>query len=160
MTGTGTGTDKDLARRAEAVRDRHRTTLGAVPAGVEARLGLALAHGRLHTEEALAELRHIVLTDSALGARVQQLVHFGQLLALGRADPARIHARGALHAGADVADLIGVAETALITAGVPAYALGIETIAGLVEAETEAHAGAEADAEAEAEAEARAGKRL
>ncbi|MFK0050188.1 carboxymuconolactone decarboxylase family protein [Streptomyces sp. NPDC090741] len=130
-----TAADEALARRAEAVRDRYRATLGAVPAGVEARLGLARSHGRLHTEEAVAELRHIVLTDNALGGRVQQLVHFGQLLALGRADPARIHARGALHAGADVADLIGVAETALLTAGVPAYALGIETIVELARAE-------------------------
>ncbi|MYT22264.1 carboxymuconolactone decarboxylase family protein [Streptomyces sp. SID7760] len=129
---------EDPARRAEAVRERHRATLGSVPPGVEARLGLALAHGRLHTEEALAELRHVVLTDNALGGRVQQLVHFGQLLALGRADPARIHARGALHAGAQVADLIGVAETALITAGVPAYALGIETIVELLRTEAAA----------------------
>ncbi|MFF4646227.1 carboxymuconolactone decarboxylase family protein [Streptomyces sp. NPDC001389] len=119
------------ASRAEAVRDRYRSTLGAVPEGVEERLGLAQEYGRLPTEEALAELRHIVLTDSPLGARVQQLVHFGQLLALGRAHPARIHARGALHAGAAIADLVGVAETALITAGVPAYALGTEIIAGL-----------------------------
>ncbi|MGW2995351.1 hypothetical protein ACWDA9_27570 [Streptomyces sp. NPDC001193] len=94
--------DETLAPRAEAVRERYRATLGAVPAGVEARLDLALTHGRLHTEEAVSELRHIVLTDNALGGRVQQLVHFGQLLALGRADPARIHARGALHAGAAV----------------------------------------------------------
>ncbi|MFE2554136.1 carboxymuconolactone decarboxylase family protein [Streptomyces sp. NPDC059355] len=127
--------DESLASRAEAVRERYRATLGAVPAGVEARLDLALAHGRLHTEEAVSELRHIVLTDNALGGRVQQLVHFGQLLALGRADPARIHARGALHAGADVADLIGVAETSLLTAGVPAYALGIETVLELVHAQ-------------------------
>ncbi|ROQ88843.1 4-carboxymuconolactone decarboxylase [Streptomyces sp. 2132.2] len=140
------GPDEALALRAEAVRERHRTTLGSVPAGVEARLGLALAHGRLHTEEALAGLRHVVLTDNALGGRVQQLVHFGQLLALGRAEPARIHARGALHAGAGIADLIGVAETALLTAGVPAYALGIETIVEL----TEADAGAGAVPAAEA----------
>ncbi|AZM87289.1 carboxymuconolactone decarboxylase family protein [Streptomyces sp. W1SF4] len=119
------------ASRAEAVRDRYRSTLGAVPGGVQDRLRLAQEFGRLPTEEALAALRHIVLTDSPLGARVQQLVHFGQLLALGRADPARIHARGALHAGAAMAELVGVAETALITAGVPAYALGTEIIAGL-----------------------------
>ncbi|RSS61037.1 carboxymuconolactone decarboxylase family protein [Streptomyces sp. WAC07061] len=119
------------ASRAEAVRDRYRSTLGAVPGGVQDRLRLAQEFGRLPTEEALAALRHIVLTDSPLGARVQQLVHFGQLLALGRADPARIHARGALHAGAAMAELVGVAETALITAGVPAYALGTEIIAEL-----------------------------
>ncbi|MEU8432798.1 carboxymuconolactone decarboxylase family protein [Streptomyces sp. NPDC029216] len=123
--------DETLASRTEAVRDRYRTTLGTVPAGVQDRLRLAQEFGRLPTEEALAALRHIVLTGNPLGARVQQLVHFGQLLALGRAHPARIHARGALHAGAEIADLLGVAETALITAGVPAYALGTEIIAEL-----------------------------
>ncbi|MEW2414656.1 carboxymuconolactone decarboxylase family protein [Streptomyces sp. NPDC046866] len=122
-------TDDTLASRTQAVRDRYRSTLGAVPGGVQQRLRLAAEFGRLPTEEALAELRHIVLTDNPLGGRVQQLVHFGQLLALGREHPARIHARGALHAGAGIADLIGVAETALITAGVPAYALGTEIIA-------------------------------
>ncbi|GLX24010.1 hypothetical protein Slala02_77360 [Streptomyces lavendulae subsp. lavendulae] len=120
------------ASRVEAVRDRYRSTLGAVPGGVQDRLRLAQEFGRLPTEEALAALRHVVLTDSPLGARVQQLVHFGQLLALGRAHPARIHAQGALHAGAAMADLVGVAETALITAGVPAYALGTEIIAELL----------------------------
>ncbi|WP_326681562.1 hypothetical protein [Streptomyces sp. NBC_01237] len=52
-----------------------------------------------------------------LGARVQQLVHFGQLLALGRAYPARLHTCGALHAGAALANLVGVAESALLTSG-------------------------------------------
>ncbi|MFD9791867.1 carboxymuconolactone decarboxylase family protein [Streptomyces sp. NPDC059070] len=124
--------EDDPAARAEAVRERYRATLGEVPGGVEDRLGLAQEFGRLPTEEALAALRHIVLTDNPLGARVQQLVHFGQLLALGRADPARVHARGALHAGASITDLLGVAETALITAGVPAYALGTEIITELL----------------------------
>ncbi|MFJ9772626.1 carboxymuconolactone decarboxylase family protein [Kitasatospora sp. NPDC101157] len=94
---------------------------------------MAEAFGRLPTEEAFTALRHIVLADSPLGGRVQQLVHFGQLLALGRAEPARIHARGALHAGAGIADLIGVAETALITSGAPAYPLGIEIIVELLQ---------------------------
>ncbi|MFF5703827.1 carboxymuconolactone decarboxylase family protein [Streptomyces sp. NPDC012794] len=130
-------TNDALASRTEAVRDRYRSTLGAVPEGVQERLRLAGDFGRLPTEEAIAALRHIVLTDSPLGDRVQQLVHFGQLLALGRAHPARIHARGALHAGAGIADLIGVAETVLITAGVPAYALGTEIIAELAPGEGE-----------------------
>ncbi|MGU3587406.1 carboxymuconolactone decarboxylase family protein [Rhodococcus sp. C26F] len=120
------------ASRTEAIRDRYRSTLGAVPHGVEDRLHLAEQHNRIDTEEAITALRHIVLTNNALGPRVQQLVHFGQLLALGRSGPARIHARGALHAGATTADLIGVAETAVITAGVPAYALGIEIITELI----------------------------
>ncbi|MFJ8442501.1 carboxymuconolactone decarboxylase family protein [Kitasatospora griseola] len=126
-------TDHDFAERSEALRDRYRTTLGAVPHAVEDRLRVAQAFGRLPTEEAFTALRHIVLADSPLGGRVQQLVHFGQLLALGRTEPARIHARGALHAGAGIADLVGVAETALITSGTPAYALGIEIVVELLE---------------------------
>lgn len=135
MTDAPTGAGDTATQRAEAVRERYRVTLGGVPGGVEARLRLARDFGRLPTEEAIAALRHIVLTDNPLGARVQQLVHFGQLLALGRADPARIHAQGALHAGAGVTDLIGVAETALITAGVPAYALGTDIVAEVLAAE-------------------------
>ncbi|THA48128.1 carboxymuconolactone decarboxylase family protein [Streptomyces sp. A1136] len=129
-----TAADDALARRAEAVRARYRSTLGGVPGGVRDRLRLARDFDRLPTEEALAALRHIVLTENPLGARVQQLVHFGQLLSLGREHPARIHAQGALHAGATVAELIGVAETALITSGVPAYALGTEIVVDLLAA--------------------------
>ncbi|MDH6129615.1 carboxymuconolactone decarboxylase family protein [Kitasatospora sp. GP82] len=128
-------TDHAFAQRAEALRERYRATLGVVPGAVEDRLRVAQTFGRLATEETFAALRHLVLTDSPLGGRVQQLVHFGQLLALGRADPARIHARGALHAGAAIVDLVGVAETALITSGTPAYALGIEIVVEVLRAE-------------------------
>ncbi|BFV59591.1 hypothetical protein KCMC57_up46950 [Kitasatospora sp. CMC57] len=128
-------TDALSDARAEAVRARYRATLGSVPTGVEDRLQLAERLDRLPTEEALAALRHIVLTDNPLGPRIQQLVHFGQLLALNHPTPARIHATGALHAGATLPDLLGVTETALITAGVPAYALGTEIIAELLAAE-------------------------
>ncbi|MBO0914715.1 carboxymuconolactone decarboxylase family protein [Streptomyces laculatispora] len=127
-------TDNTLGERLEAVRDRYRETYGAVPSSVQDRLRVAQTFGRLHTEETFAALRSIVLSDNPLGARVQQLVHFGQLLALGRADPARLHACGALHAGAALADLVGVAESALLTSGAPAYALGIEIVAELQQA--------------------------
>lgn len=123
--------DDTADERLEALRDRFRVTYGAVPVGAEERLQVARAFGRLHTEETFMSLRHIVLHDSPLGDRVQQLVHFGQLLALGRAAAARLHARGALHAGATRADLVGVAETALITSGAPGYALGMEIVSEL-----------------------------
>lgn len=127
--------------RADAVRDRYRSTFGTVPAGIEARLAVGQANGRLTAIEAIEALRQAVLADNPLEPRVQQLVHFGQLLALGRAEPARLHARGALRGGACIADLVGVAETALITAGMPAYSLGIEIVADL----TQAHADHPAD---------------
>jgi 4-carboxymuconolactone decarboxylase len=117
--------------RAQAVRDRYRATFDAVPAGIEQRLRVAQATGRLDVVEVIENLRRALLDDNPLGPRVQQLVHFGQLLALGRSGPARLHAGGALRAGASMGDLVGVAETSLITAGMPAYSLGIEIIAEL-----------------------------
>ncbi len=116
----------------EPIRDRYRSTYGFVPEGIEERLRVAGALGRLDTEDTFATLRHLVLDENPLGNRVQQLVHVGQLLVLGRADAARLHARGALHAGANLADLVGVAETALITCGAPAYALGMDIVAELL----------------------------
>ena len=119
------------AARAEAVRDRYREVFGTVPPEVEDRLAVAEATGRLDAVEAIETLRRAVLADNPLEPRVQQLVHFAPLVALGREDPARLHARGARRAGATIEDLVGVAETSLVTAGMPAYALAIEIVASL-----------------------------
>ncbi len=120
-------------RRAEAIRDRYRQVFATVPPGIEARLAVAEATGRLGAVETIEQLRRVLLADNPLGARTQQLVHFAQLVALGRDVPARLHARGALRAGATPADLVGVAETSLVTSGMPAYALAVEIIAELLE---------------------------
>ena len=121
------------AGRAEAVRDRYRQTFGSVPAGIDLRLAVAQESGRLDAVEAIETLRRVLLAESSLEPRVQQLVHFAQLVALDHEGPARLHARAARRAGASLADLVGVAETSLITAGMPAYSLAIEIIAGLDE---------------------------
>jgi 4-carboxymuconolactone decarboxylase len=126
MTETGT------AERAETVRDRYRTVFGAVPAGIEDRITVAETTGRLDAVETIEALRRVLLNENPLGTRTQQLVHFAQLVALGRADPARLHARGALRAGASITDLVGVAETSLVTAGMPAYSLAVAIIAKLI----------------------------
>jgi alkylhydroperoxidase/carboxymuconolactone decarboxylase family protein YurZ len=128
-------TEPGATRDANLIREHYRITYGAVPTGIDERLRVAEAFDRLPVEDAFATLRHLVLHQNPLGGRVQQLVHFGQLLALGRSKPARLHARGALHAGANLADLVGVAESALITAGAPAYALGIEIVNELLTAD-------------------------
>jgi 4-carboxymuconolactone decarboxylase len=104
---------------------------GSVPEEIEDRLAVAEATGRLDAVKTIEALRQALLVANPLEPRVQQLVHFGQLLALGRAAPARLHATGALHAGASTSDLVGVAETSLVTSGMPAYSLGIEIIAEL-----------------------------
>ncbi|MGC8463159.1 MAG: carboxymuconolactone decarboxylase family protein [Acidimicrobiales bacterium] len=121
----------DGSSRADGVRDRYRDVFGVVPEGIEQRLAVAQATGRVEAVEAIEALRRALLAENPLEPRVQQLVHFAQLVALGREDPARLHATGAQRAGATLADLVGVAETSLVTAGMPAYALAIEIIAGL-----------------------------
>ena len=132
--------------RAEAIRDRYRQVFATVPPGIEARLAVAEATGRLGAVETIEQLRRVLLADNPLGARTQQLVHFAQLVALGRDGPARLHARGALRAGATPADLVGVAETSLVTSGMPAYALAIEIIAELLETPAASKGGAETGA--------------
>lgn len=124
-------TPDENTRRAEVIRERYRRTFGTVPAGIEDRLAVAQATGRLEAVEAIEVLRRALLADNPLEPRVQQLVHFAQLIALGRESPARLHAKGALRAGATLTDLVGVAETSLVTAGMPAYGLAIQIIAGL-----------------------------
>ena len=125
-------TEGDTTPAVERIRERYRVTYGVVPTGIDERLRVAEAFDRLPVEAAFATLRHRVLHENPLGVRVQQLVHFGQLLALGRRDPARLHAQGALRGGASLADLVGVAETALITTGAPGYALGMEIVSELL----------------------------
>jgi 4-carboxymuconolactone decarboxylase len=119
------------AEREEAIRDRYRDAFGTVPASIEDRLAVAAAAGRLEAVESIETLRRTLLADNPLEPRVQQLVHFGQLVVLGHAGPARLHARGARRTGASYSDLVGVAETALVTAGMPAYGLAIEILADL-----------------------------
>lgn len=126
-------TTRSGSQRAEAIRDRYREVFAAVPPGIEARIAVAEATGRLEAVESIEQLRSVLLAGNPLDARVQQLVHFAQLVALGREGPARLHARGAIRAGAKPADLVGVAETSLVTAGMPAYALAVEIIAELLD---------------------------
>lgn len=123
----------EAGRAAEAVREQYRAAFGSVPQAIERRLAVARASDRIRSVQAIEQLRATLLHENPLGGRVQQLVHFGQLLALGRADAARLHAAAALRAGAGLPDLVGVAETALVTAGMPAYALGIDIAYELTE---------------------------
>lgn len=146
----GAGRADAGAGRAEAVRDRYREVFGTVPSGIEQRIAVATVADRMEAVEEIEELRRVLLAGNPLEARVQQLVHFGQLVALGRDQPARLHARGAVRAGATIADLVGVAETSLVTAGMPAYALAIEIIGELLDADSGADSGGGPGADASA----------
>ncbi len=119
----------------QRIRQSYTDLTGAVPAAIEARLLLAERAGRQGAVEAIESMRRELIMDNPLGRKVGQLVHFGQLLALGRGGPAGLHARAARRAGASLAELTGVAELALITAGMPAYSLGIEVLSRLLDEE-------------------------
>ncbi len=114
------------------ISGRYEATFGVLPPSVAARMALSEAAGRSAATEAIENLRGVLLAKNALGAKVQQLVHFAQLLALGAKEPARLHAAAAARAGATLEELVGVAETSLITAGMPAYAMAMELIGEVV----------------------------
>jgi 4-carboxymuconolactone decarboxylase len=108
-----------------AYEETYLTLFGHVPDAVRDRWTFSAEHGRFTAPGLLEELRREVITRSPLGLKVQQLVQFAQLVALGRADAARHHALGAVRAGAGERDLLAVAETTLITSGVPGYSLAL-----------------------------------
>jgi 4-carboxymuconolactone decarboxylase len=112
----------------ERLGGTYHAMLGEVPPHVRERWAAVAGLGRPELIEAIERLRLVAIAQNPMGLRVQQLVQFGQLLVLGQEGPARLHAAAALRHGASLAELLGVAETAFITAGVPAFSLGIRLI--------------------------------
>jgi 4-carboxymuconolactone decarboxylase len=105
---------------------------GEVPPHARKRWDIIRAVGRGHTVEAIEELRAIIISDSPLDLRTQQLVQFGQLVALRAEGPARLHAGAALRHGATLQELMAVVETAYLTAGITAFSLGVTIIGELL----------------------------
>ncbi|KJF16572.1 carboxymuconolactone decarboxylase family protein [Acidithrix ferrooxidans] len=110
------------------IQDRYIDLTGALPSSIELRIALCKATNRINTVLAIEDLRQVVINENPLGHKISQLVQFGQLVALGERDSAKIHARAAIKAGASTTELLGVVELALITSGMPAYSLGVEII--------------------------------
>ena len=113
------------------IAEGYQRFFGHLPAGIDDRIRLAERTGTESALESIERMREQLIYANPLGPKVQQLVHFGQLVALGHEGPARLHAASAIHHGATLEELVGVVETALITSGVPAYALGISILSTL-----------------------------
>lgn len=128
-------TDEEAKAVRDQVREAYVDLFGTFPEAIERRLDLAERTGRLRAVEVVEAMRQQLIHENPLGLKTQQLVHFGQLLALGRREPAILHARAARRAGATTEELFGVAETALVTAGMPSYSLGVGVIADLIQQE-------------------------
>lgn len=123
-------TIKDLLA-ADAVNASYLELLGTLPDMIEYRQRLAKATGREAAVQAIEHLRGELIHRNPLDRRTQQLVHFAMLIGQGEGGPARLHAAGAVKAGASLSDLQGVAETAAIVCGMPGYGLAVEAIAAL-----------------------------
>ncbi len=93
---------------------------------------MAALSGRLEAVEAIDALQQALVTENPLGAKQQELVHFGQLVVPGERELASRRGAAARRAGATSAELLGVVETALITAGLPAYSLGLTAMTELL----------------------------
>ena len=122
-----------MESQADKIRARYKQLFGFVPEHVEQRISLAVRTDRIEAIEAVEQMREVLIHDNPLEARVQQLVHFGMLLPVGQRGPARLHATGALKAGASIRDLMGVCETAAIVGGMPAFSLGVSVVCEVAE---------------------------
>jgi len=118
--------------KVDIIRGRYIDLLGHVPGNIETRLKLAEAAGRLNAFEAIEDWRAELLHNNPLDRKTQQLVHFALLIGSGDTMPAELHARGALKAGASIRELFGVAETAAVTGGMPAFSRAVRIIAEAV----------------------------
>lgn len=129
----GSSSEK-ITEEEERLGGTYRAMLGEIPPHVRDRWATLASAGRVASIEKIEQMRGQLIANNTLGLKVQQLVQFGQLLVLGCEGPARLHAGAALRQGATVEDLIGVAETALVTGGVPAFSLGVRLIGELASA--------------------------
>ncbi|AOU97228.1 hypothetical protein BI364_03755 [Acidihalobacter yilgarnensis] len=110
------------------IETRHIDLFGKVPDGVRQRIELARLAGRESALEAIENFRDALIHHNPLERKIQQMVHLGMLLALGREAPAQLHAHAAVNAGASPAELHGVCETAAVVGGMPAYSLGVQVV--------------------------------
>lgn len=108
--------------------ERYQSLFGFVPENIKRRITMAELTGQEESFEALEHMREILIHNNPLGAKVQQLVHFAMLIAIGEVVPARLHVRGALRAGATPGDLYGVCETAAIVGGMPAFSFAVDLV--------------------------------
>lgn len=113
---------------AESIRANYIALLGHVPDNIETRLTLAEEVGRMPAVAAIEAWREELIHRNALDKKTQQLVHFALLIGAGEDQPAALHAGAALRAGASIKELFGVAETAAITGGMPAFSRAVRII--------------------------------
>lgn len=117
-----------------AIEQKYIDLLGFVPDGIQNRLDLANKTNRMASIEAIEKFREELIYKTAIEPKVQQLIHFAMLIAKGEDSPARLHAIGALKAGASVDELFAVCETGAIIGGMPTFQRAVNVVAEAVKA--------------------------
>lgn len=112
----------------DSIKKKYEQLLGFVPEHLERRFILAEKLDRSKTIEVIEKYRERLINENALDNKTQQLVHFALLIGGMHEKPAKLHALGALKAGATLNELFGVCETAAITGGMPAFSLAIDCV--------------------------------
>jgi 4-carboxymuconolactone decarboxylase len=115
------------------VETRYVAMFGAVPPAIARRLDTAQMAGRFDAILAIERWRTELLDHNPLPQATQRLVHFAMTLAVGDAGISADHARSALRAGATIADLHGVCETAAVVFGMPGYSRGVAALASALD---------------------------
>lgn len=115
-----------------ALQQSYDALLGHYPAKVSDRLHLASAVGREQAVMAIEAMREQLITHNPLDRKTQQLVHLAMLIARNEVAAATLHIRAAHKAGATLAELHGVAETAAVVCGMPGYSLAVDLIKPLL----------------------------
>tara|TARA_Y100000768_G_C23948505_1_gene668890 strand:- start:538 stop:909 length:372 start_codon:yes stop_codon:yes gene_type:complete len=117
----------------EAIRTGYVALLGYVPDNIEKRLQLAELTDEATAIEVIEQFREKLILKNPLDQKTQQLVHFALLIGGMHKEPAILHAKGALKAGATPKELMGICETAAVTGGMPAFSLAVECVTKALE---------------------------
>lgn len=112
----------------DELTERYQSLFGFVPENIKRRVVLSGMAERGRSVEIVEQLRQELIHNNPLETKVQQLVHFAMLVAKGEKEPAKLHVRGALRAGATPRELYGVCETAAIVGGMPSYSLAVDLV--------------------------------
>ncbi len=112
----------------DEIRSRYRDFLGFVPDNLEKRFDLARMSGRMSSVDVVEQFRNELLHHNPMDRKTQQLVHLSMLLAMGQTNPARLHVRGALKAGATPEELFGVCLTGAVVGGMPLFSQAVDIV--------------------------------
>lgn len=110
------------------IEQKYLSLFGQVPSNIDNRFKMAKMVDRLDSILAIEDWRDCLIYKTNSTPAIQQLIHFSLLIGSKDWSPAKLHALGALKAGATFIDLWTVCETAAITGGMPMFSGAVEIL--------------------------------